>query len=80
MDAKAAPATLKDLAAPGVTRVALSRPPACRWRYARHALEAAGLWAAVQAKAVNTDNVRQSLDYGARRGGCGVLSTPPTPR
>ena len=35
-------------------------------RYTRQALEAAHLWEAVQAKAINTQNVRQSLDYVAR--------------
>ena len=67
IDAKAPPAALKDLAAPGVARVALALPASVPvGRYARHALEAAGLWGAVQAKAVNTTNVRQSLDYVAR--------------
>ena len=47
MDAKA-PATLKDLAAPGVTRVALSASQCARGRYGKHALEASGLWAVVQ--------------------------------
>ena len=67
MDAKAPPAALKDLAAPGVTRVALSTPASVPvGRYGKHALEAAGLWAAVQPKLINTTNVRQSLDYVAR--------------
>ena len=67
VDAKAPPAALKDLAAPGVARVALALPASVPvGRYARHALEAAGLCGAVQAKAVNTTNVRQSLDYVAR--------------
>ena len=67
MDAKAPPAALKDLAAPGVTRVALSTPASVPvGRYGKHALEAAGLWTAVQPKLINTTNVRQSLDYVAR--------------
>lgn len=67
VDAKAAPATLRDLAASGVTRVALSSPASVPvGRYGRHALEAAGLWTAVQPKVINTSNVRQSLDYVAR--------------
>ena len=67
VDAKAPPAALKDLAAPGVARVALALPASVPvGRYAKHALEAAGLWGAVLAKAVNTTNVRQSLDYVAR--------------
>ena len=35
-------------------------------RYSQQALEAADLWSAMQAKAINTQNVRQSLDYVAR--------------
>ena len=35
-------------------------------RYSQTALEAANLWTAMQAKAINTQNVRQSLDYVAR--------------
>ncbi len=67
MDAKVPPAALKDLVGPGVARVALALPASVPvGRYAKHALEAAGLWGAVQAKAVNTSNVRQSLDYVAR--------------
>ena len=34
--------------------------------YSKQALEAASLWDAVSAKAINTQNVRQSLDYVAR--------------
>lgn len=67
MDAKAPPAALKDLVGPGVARVALALPASVPvGRYGKHALEAAGLWAAVQSKLVNTTNVRQSLDYVAR--------------
>ena len=67
VDAKAPPAALKDLAGPGVTRVALSSPASVPvGRYGKHALEAAGLWAAVQPKLIHTTNVRQSLDYVAR--------------
>lgn len=66
-DAKAPPARLQDLAQPSVVRVALALPASVPvGRYAQRALEAAGLWAAVQPKAVNTQNVRQSLDYVAR--------------
>jgi molybdate transport system substrate-binding protein len=67
MDAKAPPAALKDLVGPGVARVALALPASVPvGRYGKHALEAAGLWAAVQSKLINTTNVRQSLDYVAR--------------
>ena len=67
VDAKAPPAALKDLAGPGVTRVALSAPASVPvGRYGKRALEAAGLWAAVQPRIIHTTNVRQSLDYVAR--------------
>lgn len=62
--ALAAPA---DLAAPRVQRIALGQPggvPA--GRYARDALQAAGVWPAVEPKAVYAQNVRQALDYAAR--------------
>lgn len=35
-------------------------------RYTKAALEKAGLWAALQPKIINTQHVRQSLDYVAR--------------
>ncbi len=35
-------------------------------RYTKEALESAGLWDAVKGKSLNTQNVRQSLDYVAR--------------
>lgn len=67
IDAKAPPAALKELAAPGVTRVALSSPASVPvGRYGKHAMEAADLWGAVLPKVINTTNVRQSLDYVAR--------------
>ena len=58
---------LEDLAQPGVKRVAIGNPASVPLgRYTRHALNAANLWPAVQAKAISTQNVRQSLDYVAR--------------
>ncbi|GAP34986.1 molybdate ABC transporter substrate-binding protein [Piscinibacter sakaiensis] len=60
-------AALADLQQAGVRRVAIGNPggvPA--GRYAKAALEAAGLWAAVEPKAVLATNVRQALDYVAR--------------
>jgi molybdate transport system substrate-binding protein len=59
MDAKTVPASLSDLTQTVYARVAVGR-------YSQTALEAAKLWPALQAKAVNTQNVRQSLDYVAR--------------
>ena len=66
-DAKTLPTRLADLAQPGITRVAIANPASVPvGRYAQTALEAANLWTALQAKAINTQNVRQSLDYVAR--------------
>ena len=66
-DAKTLPTRLADLAQPGITRVAIANPASVPvGRYAQTALEAAKLWTALQAKAINTQNVRQSLDYVAR--------------
>ena len=65
--AKAAPRTLRDLAGAGVQRIALGNPDSVPvGRYAKGALEAAGLWPSVQGKTITTQNVRQSLDYVAR--------------
>jgi molybdate transport system substrate-binding protein len=60
-------AALADLGKPEVRRIALGKlatVPA--GRYARQALESAGLWAAAEPKIVFADNVRQVLDYVAR--------------
>jgi len=67
MDAKTVPAKLDDLAQAGYARIAIANPASVPvGRYSQTALEAAKLWSALQAKAVNTQNVRQSLDYVAR--------------
>lgn len=61
------PTSLAALAAPGVKRVAIGNPDSVPvGRYAREALQQAGLWQAVQPKMISTQNVRQSLDYVAR--------------
>ena len=58
---------LADLGQPAVQRIAIGNPASVPvGRYTRHALEAAKLWPLVQAKAIQTQNVRQSLDYVAR--------------
>lgn len=58
---------LADLGRRDVTRVALGKPEGVpAGRYARGALDAAGLWPVVQGKAVYAINVRQALDYVAR--------------
>ena len=59
--------TLADLQRPEVRRIALGNPAGVpAGRYARAALEAAQLWAALEPKAVFAQNVRQALDYVAR--------------
>lgn len=66
-DGKQAVTQLGDLALPAVQKVAIGNPASVPvGRYAQHALEAAKLWPTVSAKAINTENVRQSLDYVAR--------------
>jgi len=58
---------LADLQQAGVKRIALGNPSGVpAGRYAKSALEAVNLWAAVEPKAVFAQNVRQCLDYVAR--------------
>jgi molybdate transport system substrate-binding protein len=64
---RAAPAGMAGLAAPEVRRVAIGKPATVpAGRYARQALEHAGVWAAVAPRLIYADNVRQVLDYVAR--------------
>ncbi len=66
-DSKMPIGRLEDLGLPAVQKVAFGNPTSVPvGRYAQHALEAAKLWPAVSGKAINTENVRQSLDYVAR--------------
>ncbi|MGY6270416.1 molybdate ABC transporter substrate-binding protein [Achromobacter denitrificans] len=66
-DSKADIASLKDLTREEVKRIAYGNPASVPvGRYTQGALQAAGLWDAVQAKSVLAQNVRQSLDYVAR--------------
>lgn len=59
--------SLQALAGPGIARVAIGHPASVPvGRYAQAALESAGAWPAVSAKAVRALNVRQALDYVAR--------------
>jgi molybdate transport system substrate-binding protein len=61
------PATPAALLDPKVGRVAVANPASVpAGRYTREALEALGLWAGVEAKAVFGQSVRQCLDYVAR--------------
>jgi molybdate transport system substrate-binding protein len=66
-DSTAAIKRLEDLTQSRVKRFAIGIPASVPvGRYTKHALEAAKLWTALEPKAVNTHNVRQSLDYVAR--------------
>jgi molybdate transport system substrate-binding protein len=58
---------LQDLGQPAVQKVAIGNPASVPvGRYTRHALDSAKLWTGIAPKAINTQNVRQSLDYVAR--------------
>lgn len=66
-DSKLGLKKLEDLGQASVKKVAIGVPASVPvGHYAQRALEAARLWPAVQAKAINTQSVRQSLDYVAR--------------
>ncbi len=66
-DSRFAPASLGDLGAASVKRVAYGDPASVPvGRYTEGALKAAGVWDAVSAKGVLATNVRQSLDYVSR--------------
>lgn len=67
MNSKVAVKSLNDLKRNEIEHIALGNPahtPA--GRYAQAVLEKQGLWNAVQPKVINTQNVRQALDYVAR--------------
>lgn len=58
---------LTDLQQSSVERVAMGNPASVpAGRYSRQALTAANLWDNLQDKVINTQSVRQSLDYVAR--------------
>ncbi|HEX7951790.1 MAG TPA: molybdate ABC transporter substrate-binding protein [Burkholderiales bacterium] len=66
-DSTVSVASLADLAKKELQRVAIGNPDSVPvGRYSKSALVAAGLWGAVEQKAISTQNVRQSLDYVAR--------------
>ncbi|MBB4512788.1 molybdate ABC transporter substrate-binding protein [Paraburkholderia fungorum] len=66
-DSHFAPASLNELTSANVKRVAYGDPASVPvGRYTQGALQAAGVWDAVSAKAVLASNVRQSLDYVSR--------------
>jgi molybdate transport system substrate-binding protein len=67
VDSHFTPTGLNDLASANVKRVAYGDPASVPvGRYTQGALQAAGVWDAVNAKAVLAANVRQSLDYVSR--------------
>ena len=62
-----APAALADLADTAFGRVAIGQPASVpAGRYARAALEKAGLWTSVAPRTIAAQSVRQALDYVAR--------------
>ncbi len=66
-DSKLKIASLKDLAGADVKRVVIGNPSTTpNGRYARAAMQAAGVWEAVEPKLVLAENVRQSLSYVGR--------------
>jgi molybdate transport system substrate-binding protein len=62
-----APRLLADLAQGAYARVAIGLPESvAAGRYAKGALERAGVWAALQPRVIGASSVRQALDYVAR--------------
>ena len=58
---------LEDLRGPGIARIGIGTPDSVpAGRYAKEALEAAGLWQTLVSKYIFGQNVRQVLDYVAR--------------
>ncbi|MBL8534189.1 MAG: molybdate ABC transporter substrate-binding protein [Betaproteobacteria bacterium] len=58
---------LREVSQSGVKKIAIGNPDSVpAGRYAKAALEKAGLWSALQDRFINTVNVRQALDYVAR--------------
>ncbi|MBR7745235.1 molybdate ABC transporter substrate-binding protein [Undibacterium baiyunense] len=66
-DSQFSPKRLQDLTQAQVKRIAIGNPASVPvGRYTVHALTSARLWPALESKTINTQNVRQSLDYVAR--------------
>lgn len=64
---KVLPAKLADLGDAAFERITIGTPESVpAGRYAKRALDAANLWSALKPRLVNTQNVRQALDYVAR--------------
>lgn len=67
MDSDLTIGRLSDLRANNIKRIAISNPASVPvGHYSELALGAAGLWDALKPKYINTQHVRQSLDYVAR--------------
>ena len=59
--------SIKDLTRPEVKRIAVAKTATVpAGRYARQALESAGLWASLEPRYILADSVRQVLDYVSR--------------
>lgn len=66
-DSKITLKTVQDLTQVEIKRIAIGNPASVPvGRYTVHALTASKLWPALESKAINTQNVRQALDYVAR--------------
>ena len=67
VDSKIVIASLNDLAKSEVRHIAIGNPESVPvGRYSKAVLTASGYWNALEPKMVNTQNVRQSLDYASR--------------
>ena len=79
-DSRANITALKDLTRDDVKRIAYGNPASVPvGRYTQGALQAAGLWDAVQAKSVLAQNVRQSLTMCRAARSTPASCSPPTP-
>ena len=66
-DSKIVLKSIHDLKTKEVARIAVGQPATVpAGRYAKRALDEAGLWEGLQGKFIYTQNVRQNLDYVAR--------------
>jgi molybdate transport system substrate-binding protein len=66
-DLASPPKSLDELGRTDIQRIAIGNPESVpAGRYARGALEAAGQWPRLSPRLINTQNVRQTLDYVAR--------------
>lgn len=66
-DSKLQIGKLEDLRSNNIHRIAISNPDSVPvGRYSRQVLKESGLWDALKPKYINTQHVRQSLDYVAR--------------